>query len=244
MVHASTLVDPEPADWPKHEVTRLEGFSDAVMAFAVTLLVVSLEVPKSFGELTEAMRGFLAFAICFALLVYSWYEHAKFFRRYGLQDALTVALNAAFLFLVLFYVYPLKFLFTLIVNLVVFGAQPSSAGGHGADISSGQIRELFAIYGAGFIGVYAVLGLLYTRAYWKRDVLQLNDFQRFETRMSMVDHFSVASIGGLSVLLTFVTDASRGWPGQAYFLIPVVHTVTGFMRGRRVAKLRARATER
>ena len=31
-----------------HEVTRLEGFSDAVFGFALTLLVVSLEVPNSF----------------------------------------------------------------------------------------------------------------------------------------------------------------------------------------------------
>ena len=36
-----------------HEVRRIEAFSDAVFAFAVTLLIVSLEVPKSFGELTH-----------------------------------------------------------------------------------------------------------------------------------------------------------------------------------------------
>jgi hypothetical protein len=30
--------------WRGHEITRIEGLSDAVFAFAVTLLVVSLEV--------------------------------------------------------------------------------------------------------------------------------------------------------------------------------------------------------
>ena len=102
--------------WRGEEVWRVEGFSDAVFAFAVTLLVVSLEVPETFDELLETMRGFLAFAICFALLLSVWYEHYKFFRRYGLRDTTTVWLNAALLFLVLFFVYPLKFLFTLLVD--------------------------------------------------------------------------------------------------------------------------------
>jgi uncharacterized membrane protein len=50
--------------WRGGEITRLEGFSDAVFAFALTLLVVSLEVPHTFDELLDTIRGFPAFGIC------------------------------------------------------------------------------------------------------------------------------------------------------------------------------------
>lgn len=59
----------------------MEAFSDAVFAFALTLLVVSLQVPKSYGELMNLMSGFPAFACCFGVLLWIWYEHNLFFRR-------------------------------------------------------------------------------------------------------------------------------------------------------------------
>src|SRR5438034_9670893 len=99
----------------RREVSRIEGFSDAVFAFAVTLLVVSLEVPHTFEELWLAMHQFFAFAICFALLFQVWWRHYNFFRRYGLEDAPTIVLTGILLFVVLFYVFPLKFVFTLVV---------------------------------------------------------------------------------------------------------------------------------
>src|SRR5712691_4462845 len=107
--------------WRSHDISRIEGLSDAVFAFAVTLLVVSLEVPKTFTELAAAMRGFGAFAISFTLLFMIWFNQYKFFRRYGLQDTISVCLNAVLLFVVLFYVYPLKFLFSYLMNVFTGG---------------------------------------------------------------------------------------------------------------------------
>src|SRR5437773_6395371 len=98
----------------RREVSRVEGFSDAVFAFAVTLLIVSLEVPKTFHELKLMMRGFPAFAVSFALLFQIWWRHYRFFRNYELEDSYVIMLTAILLFVVLFYVYPLKFLWSLV----------------------------------------------------------------------------------------------------------------------------------
>src|SRR5712691_11814267 len=107
--------------WRSHEISRIEGLCDAVFAFAVTLLVVSLEVPRTFAELSDALHGFVPFAICFAMLFRIWYGQFLWFRRYGLQDAPAVVLNGVLLFVVLFYVYPLKFLFTYLMNVFTGG---------------------------------------------------------------------------------------------------------------------------
>jgi hypothetical protein len=100
--------------WRGTEVTRVEGFTDAVFAFAVTLLVVALEVPHTYEGLLDVVRGFPAFVLCFTLLMVFWNAHYRFHRRYGLEDVPTRLLTMAILVLVLFSVYPLKFLLTLV----------------------------------------------------------------------------------------------------------------------------------
>src|SRR3954447_3438580 len=145
------LLPPEPHfRWRGGEITRLEAFSDAVFAFAVTLLVVSLEVPHTFEELLDAMRGFAAFALCFGMLSQVWFHHYRYFRRYGLQDTVTVVLNGVLLFVVLFYVYPLKFLFTMLVGQMTGGASVGGRTAIEAMISREQMPALMSIYGAGF----------------------------------------------------------------------------------------------
>ena len=102
------------------EVSRLEGLADGVFALALTLLILSAEVPKTFDELRESVKGLPVFAICFATIMWYWAEHHKLSRRYGLTDRTMIVLNSFLLFVVLFYVYPLKFLFTLAISGVLY----------------------------------------------------------------------------------------------------------------------------
>src|ERR1051326_9193056 len=152
------------------EVTRLESFSDAVFGFALTLLVVSLDVPKSFNDLITTMRGFPAFAICFLFLALIWNGHYKFCRRYGLDDGTARFLTCVMLFLVLFFVYPLKFLFNLSVTALL-------GGGSKISMTESQLSTLLVIYGLGFAAVYGAMTLLYLHAWGLRDALQLNELE-------------------------------------------------------------------
>jgi uncharacterized membrane protein len=230
--------------WRSHEITRIEGLSDAVFGFAVTLLVVSLEVPKTFAELMEAMRGFGAFAICFTLLIIVWFTQYKFFRRYGLQDTLTVILNLALLFVVLFYVYPLKFVFTFLVNeFTGHGVGVRLANGTEAAMieTDGQVATLMAIFSIGYIAVFFLFVLLYVHAYRKSAELDLNELEVFDTRKDIQECALMVIIAVIS--LGFAMSGARrmaSLSGLTYMLCPIVMTLNGMLMGKRRKKIEER----
>ena len=217
--------------WRGEGVTRLEGFSDAVFAFAVTLLVVSLEVPKTYGELINVMRGFGAFGICFFLLADVWFNHYRFFRRYGLQDGWSVFLNCVLLFFVVFYVYPLKFIFVLLFS-------------SGGQIEAEQARTLFIIYGLGYAAVFTVFALLYWHAWGMRNAFELNEIELLKTRQSLVDHIAMVIIGLVSALLAFSLPANLvGIAGYFYFVIGIYYFVSGKLFEKRHRNLAKQTSE-
>lgn len=176
------------------DATRLDAFSVAVFGFALTLLVVALEMPDSFADLAAAMRGFVAFAASFAVLYWLWYEHQRFFRRHPLADGVTIVLNARLLFVVLFHVYPLKFMATFLANNLL------GMGGGAARVSLDESRLLLVIYGLGFASVFAIFGLMCRHAGRQAAALARA-------------HFLSMSVGLASVALTWVLPPTFGRPG-------------------------------
>ncbi len=200
------------------DVSRVEGFADCAFGFAVTLLVVSLEVPKSFAGLLSVLQGIPSFAFSFAILAWIWFTQFRFFRRYGLEDARTILLTLALVFVVLCYVYPLKFLYAVSLG--------------GIDLTNRDLRLLFVIYGVGLAATFTVLLLMHANAYRQREQLGLDERERAETRIAMWELAGVAAIGLLSsaVAILPLGPALAFAAGGTYFLNGVVYSVGGRRR--------------
>jgi uncharacterized membrane protein len=174
------------------EVSRLEGFSDAVFGFALTLLVVSLETPKTFDDLKVQMAGFVPFALMFAMVCWIWYEHNLFFRRYGLQDAMTVFLNAILLFVVLFYVYPLRFLTTALVGGLIMGDKTAP------DITRSDGWLLMLLYSIGVLLIFSTFLLLHWRAWSQRGAMGLTAIEELQLQYRRAQSQLAKSTASLS----------------------------------------------
>ncbi len=220
--------------WRGREVSRVEGFTDAVFAFAVTLLIVALEVPHTFEGLLDVVRGFPAFVICFTVLMTFWNAHYRYYRRYGTEDVFSRVLTMAILVLVLFSVYPLKFLFTL-VTVQLFDLNLA----HAPELDSfDQVRTLYLIYGLGFAGVWSLYAALSGRALRTADRLHLSASEKLLTRASFCEYLIHVAVCFLSITIAFLT--TNPWlPGVIYAVLGPLQGFNGWWFARQVQALPA-----
>jgi len=186
----------------KHNKGRIEAFSDAVFAFAATLLVVSVAQDESTSVLQIDWVLFISFAVSFFVLLSFWWLHYNFFRRTKELDNSIIVINSILLFVVLYYVFPLKSLL-------------SSMSGR-LRLSAEDFSSLFQLYSLGFLLIFSCFMLMYYRAY------QLTKKEKVNLKLLFyVRHFSIyIIIAIISIILAKLKIGLKfGLPGFVYALL-------------------------
>jgi uncharacterized membrane protein len=93
------------------EFARVANLSDAVFAIAMTLLVLTLDVPnvpsdRLAAELVARVPQMIAFVLSFVLVANVWWAHHKFFGLLGSVDPVAIGINLAMLGVVALVPYP------------------------------------------------------------------------------------------------------------------------------------------
>lgn len=127
-----------------------------------------------------------------------------------MQDLKTLVLNAVLVFTVLFFVYPLKFLFSII----------GSAKSNEFVIAPNDVPLLMLLYGAGFCAIFTIFALLYNHGAKKSVELNLTPSELFETRAHLYRFTSYVCVGIFAILIAFIVPTRwAGATGALYGLV-------------------------
>jgi hypothetical protein len=158
------------------------------------------------------------------------------FRRYDLEDGFTVVLNCVLLFIVVFYAYPMKFMFTRLVSGSLLGIGPGIDDGMTAENG----RLLMVVYSGGFVAVFTTFMLLHLNALRQRSALALDTLSIYDARASVQRHSISVAIGLMSIAIATVLPINfLAFAGLIFFLMGPAHGVFGYMNGRRREQLAA-----
>ena len=208
--------------------TRVEALSDGVFAIATALLVISTSIPETYAELLHFLKDLVPFALCMALLMLIWFQHYVFFIRYGFKDAKIVAVNTLLLFLILFYIYPLKFLMQLLYDM--FAAMFTKNWDAFNHIFTNVILmedtpSLMVIYGLGASSIFFTLAIMYLIAYRRSGELDLSIKEKMMTKISMHANLLMGAIplvSSLFCLLPMNPNTAFTVGGFIYWTYPIV----------------------
>jgi uncharacterized membrane protein len=204
------------------ENTRIEAFTDAAFAFAVTLLVIGGgHIPTNVNELLDALRGLPAYALSFALLCLFWYAHYDWYRHYGLEDGGSIVLSLLLVFLVLIYVYPLHMMFDAAVSI-----------GGGNDAGTARVRSwhdwriMYMVFGVAYASMSAIIVLLHAHAWRRREALELDAAECLITRFRILRWCASAAVGLTSAgIACAIPTTANGWiyalPGLIYWSLSI-----------------------
>lgn len=169
---------------------RLDNFTDAAFAFAVSLLVIGgTGAPTDIGGLIASLGDIPAFAFGFAIVVMFWLAHVRWRALRGNGDGLSIALTLLLIFLTLIYIQPLR-------GMAAATGQWFTGQGSGF---AGEVTSLFAVYGTGFVAMSVTVAALFHDAL-RNDGLSAT--KRAEANGDRVIWLILAATGLLSILVS------------------------------------------
>ncbi len=218
------------------EMTRLETFVDAAFAFAMTMVVISVnEIPTGYPELLAALKRVPAFAASFVLIMMFWSGHRTWSRRYGLEDGRSITLSLGLIFVMLVYVFPLRLMFSAFFAWISGGWLQSDFAirdGH-------EMIGLFVVYGIGYGAMAGSIALLYRQAGAAASTLRLDAAERVMTEQQTISWTIQAGTGLASAAFAGLLPANIGiWAGFIYCTLPVMMPWLATRYARRVEELR------
>lgn len=188
--------------------SRIDAFTDAAFAFAVTLLVVGAGGGQVDSDLlAQTVASIPSFAIGFAIIAMFWVAHLGWRRLRGDGDWRSLALTLLLVFVTLIYVVPLRGMATSFAAYL--RGRPT---GTMADIGT-----LFVVYGIGFAAMATITALLY------RDALRnaaLDDAGRRAALGQVWIWTILAWTGALSSILA-IFPATRLFAPWLYATLPI-----------------------
>lgn len=203
------------------DVLRIEALSDGVFAFSVSLLVASLEVPQTFYELKLIVLGAIPFFLTVGLIFLFWYEQYIYFRRYGLNDVTTIVLNLVYLAVILFYIYPLKFLFSLLIyawsGINLF---PKAMEQGLVILSDEDFPKLIILFSFGYFLIWFIIFLMHRHVLKLSKTFNFNNFEKLFTKKEARGALWNSVIG--LVAIVFAWQGREIMAGICYLLIPAV----------------------
>ena len=202
-------------------MTRIEVFVDAAFAFAVTMLVISIDqIPSNVAELIQVSKSIPAFGMSVALLMWIWSTHSTWSRRFGLEDSVTVTISVLLIILILIFIYPLKIVASGAISWFTQGLLPSQFMMSSYD----DLRFMFLYFAIGFSAIFLLFIWMTQHALKLRKELKLTAFEVYEQQTFVYIRSGLVAIGAFAAVLPFLLpDSFVPFAGFAYALIGFVY---------------------
>lgn len=221
------------------EVTRAEAFFDAAFAFAITLMVISIDaIPDTAEKLVDALKSVPAFGASFLMIVLFWRGHADWSRRYGLNDRYSQRLSLLLVFIVLVFIYPLRMVFGAFFQLV--GGEWFYAHIHLQTVA--DARVMFVVFALGLGAMGLNMTLLYWHAWSQRERLGLDAIECLVTRHATLRWATLPAVSLISLCLSALllqggirNNIVVSMPGLIFFSVNIIH----FFMDRRMRRARS-----